>query len=137
MKRRTDRQVKRQIMKLFKKLKTNSYFEDCNYQPCRVESKGYYNNKRDGEINGIRLIDGNQSSCSLRYCGPHPITKKDALERLLCLQTQSYKEYLKKFIFSTITIQDETWLDQISENVEIDFAILDRNIQQLKRELND
>jgi len=52
-------------------------YEDCSYHPCLCTAVDV----EDDEMRGISLIDGSgPRSCSIKYCGPIPLTLEQALD---------------------------------------------------------
>ena len=75
--RKSRRREKRYYNHMIKKLKYGCYFEDCNYQPCKVTNASIYSYVNDSSISGIRLTDGGPSTtCSIVHCAPWPLSKE-------------------------------------------------------------
>lgn len=57
-----------------KELKTKTHFEDCNYHPCVITDICI----EDDHIEGVSLVSGGSSACSLTLCGVVFFTKEEA-----------------------------------------------------------
>jgi hypothetical protein len=92
--RKDRRKQKRWFNTASKKLGKYGYFIDCNYLPCRVIEMELYTKDFDGDLEGVCLTDNWFTSCSIRHCGPEPITEKTAFEFKDYLETHTWAEYL-------------------------------------------
>ena len=56
-------------------IKLGSIYEDCAYHPVLCT----YRSDEEDELQGISLLDGQTRSCSIRHCGPEPLSLAQAL----------------------------------------------------------
>lgn len=100
---------KRRYNKLLKALKKNLYFEDCNFHVSKKTQVDDFDwqYSYDAGIEGISLFDGLETSCSLMYCGPKPLTEKEALERIEYVKNNTWVEYLFKYVYDINSVAPE------------------------------
>lgn len=67
------------------------YYEDCGYHPriCIYAS--------NTDIQGVSLVDGTISDCSIRYCRPKKITQEAAIRIRTFGPYGKKRDYLKQF----------------------------------------
>ena len=105
MKRFNRRKAKKDISKLSRQLRIDGYFEDCNYNPCKVITVSRYftdfgmSYLFSAFVEGQCLVNDNTPSCSLYHCRPLSLTEKEAFERADYYKVNGRAEYLRKYVY--------------------------------------
>ena len=69
------RKSKRRVIRLYKKLATNSFAIGCRGHPGIVQNKRFtYLDVHGADLDVVSLLDGSAGSCSVFNCSPDPIT---------------------------------------------------------------
>ncbi len=92
------RKTKNVANHLGKKLPVGAFFIGCNNAPCRVTVSFWHPRfPYDSYVEGVSLIDGTTTSCSLVQCSPTPISEQKAREMVEFAKTHTWTDYLIKF----------------------------------------
>lgn len=104
------RKQKHYLNHLRGKLKYGMYVEDCRYHPCIVTGQGYL----DYDFECVSLVNGKPNSCSMRHCGPVPLSKVEAYARADYMKTHGMEAYLRRYCgYDDAAIEYHRELDKV------------------------